>query len=141
VVRYVEPRVVDYGDLRQLTAADFGFLVAGPEGGSALAAMSPPMFPPPTGDGQPPDVVVNPPDVVVNPPDVVVNPPDVNIEVPTGGPPTITEVSGPGGGGGAPAAGGGGELPVTGFPAALVGAIGSGLAGLGVALRRFTTRR
>ena len=143
---YKPPRVVEYGDLRELTAADFGFLVAGPEGGSALGDISPVPLPPPE---VPPEI---PPDII--PPGV--GQPDIDIEVPPGAPPEIAQVPGPAAGApgagapgagapgagapGAGAPGAGGELPITGFPAALVGSIGSGLAALGLALRKIAGR-
>jgi hypothetical protein len=139
---YVAPRIRDYGDLLSLTADGGALMHIGIGGTSVLAAASAPVAPGggggsvlgahATGSG------------------AVLGAHGVN-PVPhagTGGEAGALESpAGTGGGGGGAGAGhgggghGGGELPFTGFAAALVGALGSGLAASGVAIRRALRRR
>jgi hypothetical protein len=141
--RYVEPRVADYGDLVALTSAmqllygsatdpsvrDMSFSGAGGGGGggtTASGASSPVTAAGATPATQTPAGVQN-----------------VTTTAGGGQAPAGTTPTGGGGGGGAPASGGGGGvgpggdgLPFTGYPAATVAAVGTGIVAAGAALRR-----
>jgi hypothetical protein len=136
---YLRPTVTDYGTIVMM-ASDLGLLLPGVAGGASLSAPTAPggggdVVTPDSGGSQPQGGEGGP----GGPggeggPGGIVEVGDVNTTGGGGGP------SGGGAGGGpelAGAAGGGrGEHPFTGFPAALVAAVGGTLAATGAALRR-----
>ena len=137
---YERPRIDEYGTLRDITAHLERAL---PAGMGVAGASSVPTGPPP---GGPP------------PGEVERVPPG---PLPTDNPPSGTggeegfggggggggsgvagaEMGGGGGGGGGTVSGGAAELPFTGFPAAVAGVVGAGIASAGAALRRVLKRR
>jgi hypothetical protein len=145
---YERPEIVTYGTLRDITAQ---LEQALPAGIGVAGASSVPTGPPPGGP-PPGELERTPPGPL--PSD---NPPHSG----TGGEESFggggggagggggdsdvagAEFGGGGGGGGGETASGGGaaELPFTGFPAAVAGAVGAGIASAGAALRRALKRR
>jgi hypothetical protein len=141
---YERPRIDEYGTLRDITAHLERAL---PAGIGVAGASSVPTGPPPGGP-PPGELERTPPGPLPSE-----NPPQTG----TGGEETFGGGGGGGGGGsgvaGAEMGGGGGgggggtvsggaaELPFTGFPAAVAGAVGAGLASAGAALRRVLKRR
>jgi hypothetical protein len=142
---YERPEVVTYGTLRDITAALEQALPAGigVAGASSVPTGGPPGGPPPG------ELERTPPGPLPSE-----NPPQSG----TGGEEDFGGGGGGGGGGGsgvggADLGGGGGggggetvsggaaELPFTGFPAAVAGAVGAGIASAGAALRRALKRR
>jgi hypothetical protein len=138
-MQYEKPTLADYGTLRELTAVAFPGI---PLGMASISSPLVPGSPPGGGDtpGQPPGGGEVPPGTT----------PDNGVaggENSSGG-------GGAGGGGGgvagAESGGGGGvvstgggdaSLPFTGFAAAMVGAVGAGMAATGAVLRRTLRRR
>jgi hypothetical protein len=143
-VVYERPRIEKYGTLHDITAHLERAL---PAGIGVAGASSVPTGPPPGGP-PPGELERTPPGPLPSE-----NPPQTG----TGGEETFGGGGGGGGGGsgvaGAEMGGGGGgggggtvsggaaELPFTGFPAAVAGAVGAGLASAGAALRRVLKRR
>jgi hypothetical protein len=143
-VAYVAPRIRDYGDLVSLTADGGALMHVGIGGTSVLAAASAPASPG-GGGGSVLGATQS-----AGHHDVLGGSAG---GAPGGGHHDLLGSTGGGspgggnaGGGGAGAGHGGGghggsELPFTGFAAALVAAVGSGLAATGVAVRRALRRR
>jgi hypothetical protein len=126
---YDQPRIEDYGTLRDITAQLEQALPAGI--GIAGVSSAPTGGPPPGGpERQPPG-----PTPEGNPGS------GLGGEEESSGGGGGAELGGGGGGGGETVSGNAAELPFTGFPAAMAAAVGAGMASAGAALRRALKRR
>ena len=138
-VVYERPRIDEYGTLRDITAH---LEQALPAGIGVAGASSVPTGPPPGElDRTPPGPLPS-----ENPPETGTGGEETSGGGGGGGGSGVAgaEMGGGGsggGGGGDTVSGGAAELPFTGFPAAVAGAVGAGLASAGTALRRVLKRR
>jgi hypothetical protein len=137
---YEPPRIDEYGTLRDITAHLEQALPAGigVAGASSVPTGPPPGGPPPGDSRVPPGPLpgTNPPSGTEGAEDFAGGGGGGGGDV--GG----AELGGGGGGGGGgqTVSGGAAELPFTGFPAAVAGAVGAGIASAGAALRRALKR-
>lgn len=163
---YASPRVLDYGDLREITeslyplmgVADLGFSSPdqSPNGGGGVGGgpSGPAPGPEASGVTQTPDAALGPvsnggaPGTTVADGGGSADAGDVGGEGDSGGGDGGGDGGGGSGGGGSGGGGagsggggGGGELPFTGLAAGVVAAVGSAVAAGGAALRRVARRR
>ena len=140
-MQYETPSVVDYGTLRDLTALDLSGLPFGIAGASSTPTGPGPEGGPPAGPataGGTPETPGMTPDNGLPGGEQSSGGDDVGVG---GGGATGGGVAGAQAGGGASAGGTDESLPFTGFAAAMVGALGAGLAATGAAVRRALRRR
>jgi hypothetical protein len=141
-MQYEKPSVADHGTLRELTAVTFPGLPIG------MATVSSPIVPGPHSGGGDTPTPFSPAGGPPGPTPSVVTPDSglLGGEHDSGGGGDVSSGGGGGGVAGAESAGGSAgdtaaSLPFTGFAAAMVAALGAGMAASGAALRRALRRQ